>query len=295
MTAPAASRPPDPTYRHVLVPLDGSDLAAGAVPAARRLAERFGAEIHTISVAESAAGADSLHRHAAEVLGVDPSDARVHVAVADDPAGAIRQQVDALGSCLVCMATHGRGRVVGALIGSVARSLLERGREPMIAVGPSGARPDPDRPITAPLGADVLIACVDGSDASERVLPVASAWVHALGMVLTIITVAEPSPPPLRADATWHRHHGPQMDADEYMRRLGERWSEVAPAVRTEVVYNPVSAADGLADYLESHPTGLLAVTTHARTGLDRVVFGAGAAGIVHASTAPVLVVPLGE
>ena len=46
-------------------------------------------------------------------------------------------------------------------------------------------------------------------------------------------------------------------------------------------------------DYLAAHPTGLVAVTSHVRDPLAHLVFGSGAAEIVHASTAPVLVIPV--
>ena len=113
------------------------------------------------------------------------------------------------------------------------------------------------------------------------------------GNVLDVVTVAEPSLPPVRPDATWHRRQGPEEDADAYAARLGEKWKDVAAEVGTEVVYDPISPADGLRTYLDGSPAGLVAVTTHARTGLRRVLLGADAANIVHASTAPTLVVPL--
>ena len=296
MTPASVTRAPDPSYRHVLLPLDGSDLAAGAAETARALAVRFGADVQTVSVSPSAAETDALRRHAAEVLDTDPSDVRLHVAVEDDPARAIHRLAEDLGSCLVCISTHGRGRVAGAVIGSVARSVLQLGGAPIVAVGPFADRPSAlGAEKTAPLSVNQLVACVDGGGPSEQVLPVAAAWAHALGMSLAVVTVAEPSPPPLRTDATWHRHHGPQADAEEYLRQLGEKWHDVAPDVRTHVVYDPISAAEGIKAHLDAQPTGLVAVTTHGRTGLNRVVFGAGAAGIVHASTAPVLVVPLVE
>ena len=56
--------------------------------------------------------------------------------------------------------------------------------------------------------------------------------------------------------------------------------------------YDPISPASGVRTYLDQNPAGLIAVTTHARTGLRRVLLGADAAAIVHASTAPALVVP---
>ena len=57
----------------------------------------------------------------------------------------------------------------------------------------------------------------------------------------------------------------------------------------TAVVYDPIRPADGLRTYLDEHPAGMVAVTTHARTGLRRVVLGADAANIVDASTVAVL------
>jgi nucleotide-binding universal stress UspA family protein len=300
MTDPVR-RAADPDYRNILVPLDGSNLAAGALPTADALAKRFGATVHTIGVAGRYAGAEGrnieitdLRDDAAGALGTHPDDDRVHVEVGDDVAGAVHRRADELGDCLVCMSTHGRGRVAGAVIGSVARAVLERGREPLVAVGPLVAHPDPeDEAATPPLEAAHLVACVDGTADSEGVLPVAAAWAHALGMQLTIMTVAEPTPPPVRIGATWRRHHGPDADADEYMRELGERWADAAPGSDACVVYDPISAAEGLKTYISTHPTGLIAVASHLRAGLERIVFGAAAADIVHGSSAPALIVPL--
>ncbi len=126
-------------------------------------------------------------------------------------------------------------------------------------------------------------------------LPVAAAWANRLGMALSIITVAEPSPPPVRPGATWHRGHGPQGDADEYVARLGEAWKDAASDVTVDVVYDPISPAEGVRTYLDGHPAGLIALTTHARSGLERLWLGAHAAAIVYTSTAPAVVVPLAE
>jgi len=285
----------EPRYRHVLVPLDGSDFAAAAVRTAGVLAERFGADLGSVSVAEGPGDVEKLRSHAAAVLGLaSVDDERVSVAVGEDPAAAIERRAAELEPCLVCLSTHGHGRFAGAVIGSVARSLLERTRQPVVAVGPSADRaremvPEPP----APLSAGPLVACVDGSPASETVIPVAVDWAVALGMSVTILTVAEPIPPPLRPEAPWRRTIGPDEDADAYVERLGDKWSGGAVPVDTQVVYDPIGAGQGLQAYQDQHPTGLIAVTTHARTGLQRVVFGAGAAGMVYWSRTPVLVVPL--
>ena len=285
----------EPRYRHVLVPLDGSDFAAGALRTGRALAERFSAEVHTISVAESPGDVEKLQSHAVHSLGLPGGgNERVSVVVGGDPAAAIERRAAELSPCLVCLSTHGRGRIAGAIIGSVARTLLQRTRQPIVAVGPFADRPTDTVPHPpAPLSIPRLVACVDGRAASESVLPVAAAWAQRLGMSLTILTVAEPIPPPVRPGATWHRHHGPDEDADAYLRRLGDQWRDAVPEVDTHVVYDPIGPAEGLHQYLIDSPAGLVAVTSHARTGLRRVVLGASAAAMVHWSRVPTLVVPL--
>ena len=285
---------PGLAYRHVLVPLDGSKFAARALPTAWVLAARFGAAIHAVVVAGSDDDVDWLREYAARALGTGFHDQRVHVEASDDVVSVIHRQVDELDSCLVCMSTHGRGRMGGAVIGSVARAVVERGQKPVVAVGPHVPRADPgDDTAAAPLQVGHLLACVDGTPESERVLPVAAAWADALDMRLTIVTVAEPCPRPVREGAPWRRAHGPDGDADEYVRQLGERWAPVLPGVRTQVVYDPIGPAEGITDYLSTHPTGLIVVASHLRSGLDRVVFGATGADIVRASTVPALIVPL--
>jgi nucleotide-binding universal stress UspA family protein len=285
----------EPRYRHVLVPVDGSDFAAAAVRTARALAERFAADVMAVSVAESPGDVEKLRSHAIATLGVASADGeRVSVVVGEDPAAAIERRVAALEPCLVCLSTHGHGRFAGAVIGSVARSLLESTRQPVVAVGPSADRARetvPKPPV--PLSAGPLVACVDGRAASETVIPVAVDWAAALGMSVTILTVAEPVPPPLRPGAPWRRTIGPDEDADAYVERLGDKWSSAVVSVDTHVVYDPIGAGQGIQAYQDEHPTGLIAVTTHARTGLQRVVFGAGAADIVYWSRTPALVVPL--
>jgi nucleotide-binding universal stress UspA family protein len=278
-----------------VVPLDGSEFACGALRTAQALAERFSADLHAVSVAKSPDDVAKLRSQAAGALGLaSDDDERVSVVVGDDVAAAIEHRAAELEPCLVCLSTHGHGRFAGAVIGSVARSLLQAARRPLIAVGPFADRPTDTVPHPpAPLSIPRLLGCVDGRPASESVLPVAAAWAQKLGMALTIMTVAEPSPPPVRPGATWYRHHGPDEDADAYIERLGERWRDAAPEVDTHVVYDPIGPGEGLHQYLMDNPAGLIAVTTHARTGLRRVVLGASAASMVYWSSVPVLVVPL--
>lgn len=280
--------------RHVLVPLDGSEFALAALPTARALSERFGAELHAISVIEGRDDGGRLSALAAAALGIDPDDDHARVVRDDDVAGAILQRGEELGDSVVCLSTHGRGRLSGAVVGSVARELVQRCTTPLVALGPLADRPgwSPARSWPEPLSVPRIVACVDGSEASEQVLPVVAGWAQALDMSLTVLTVVEDGLPPFRSEQK-PPPEGRAADPVAYVSALAGQLSDTVADVRGEVVRDPIGVASGLRTYLDQHPAGLVALTTHARSGLQRVLLGATGASIVHASTAPCLVVPL--
>ena len=284
--------------RHVVLPLDGSEFAAAALYTARALSERFGAELVTISVAADERSAAPLREYTAQLLAREVDDDRRHVAIATDPAPAIVDYASELASSVVCMSTRGRGRVAGAVIGSVTRAVLQLSNAPVVAVGPQADRPPAlvgrprRRPASwpEPLAVRRLVACVDGSAPSETVLPVAAQWAAALDMALTIMTVAEDAQMPIGRGRPGNRFGPP--DPTDYVARLAAQWRDVVAVTDGQVVYSPISVASGLESHLLAQPAGLVAVTTHARTGFDRIRLGAAAADIVRTSTEPALVVP---
>ena len=208
------------------MPLDGSELALQAMPTARVLAQRFDADLHTVTVAAGDDDADRARALASAALGVPLGDDRVSVVTEGDPAEVIARRAETLGSCVVCLATHGRGRLGGALVGSVARSVLQRSDDPVVALGPSADNPGwSPRPRSwpEPLSVPRIVACVDGSTTSEQVLPLAAAWAQALDMSLTILTVIEDAPAPIRPDRGQSRYGG-HADAESYIEQLVQQW-----------------------------------------------------------------------
>lgn len=292
--------PSEVGFRHVLAALDGSKFALAAIPTARALADRFGARLVAISVAKGDDEARRLRRNAVDGLGRDGDD--VHIVVGTDPADSIRRHADELGECLVCLSTRGRGRVAGSVVGSVARAVIQSSGGPIVVVGPQADRPSAlvrsgsryRRPAgwPEPLSVRRLIACVDGSPASEEVLPAASKWATALDMSLTILTVAPDTARTSGRDDPAAGRFGP-ADAEPYVAQLADSWSTPGLEVTGHVAYDPISVASGLKSHLREEPAGLIALATHARSGMNRIRFGAGAADIVRSSTAPAVVVPV--
>jgi nucleotide-binding universal stress UspA family protein len=266
----------------ILVPLDGSELSERALPIATRLALRLGAEIHLFSAVEDEAEAarrkEQLAAYQLPCLGLHRS-----VVVSDDPAGAIHEELRRLGPpAVACMASHGRGRSA-ALVGSVATEVVARGHDPLVLVGPL--------PPEYPPGHGVIVS-VDESPASAALLPVGLGWARLLGEPLTVVTVAEPVPEPVRPGRPFRRMFGPDGDVHEFLDRLVAPLREAGHPVETLALYDPISPAEGLEQHLKNHPASLVVVSSHARTGLARLVFGSVAAAIVRRSPSPVLVVP---
>ena len=89
----SAHQAPEPVHRTILVPLDGSHLADGALPTARALAARFGAILHTVNVTVSDFEVQCVRANAAHALGTEHDDPRIHVEVDTDVAAAVHRSL----------------------------------------------------------------------------------------------------------------------------------------------------------------------------------------------------------
>jgi nucleotide-binding universal stress UspA family protein len=282
-----AGAPRDPVpdrVEVVLVPLDGSPFSGRAVPVAARLSGKLDAGIMLFSAVPTEDAVPERQAELADV--VPPCLGPVHrtVVVSTDPAGAIHEQLRELGRdrTLVCMASHGRNRSA-ALLGSVATEVVARGHDPLVVVGP--------HPDEHPGGHGVMVA-VDESPASAALLPIGLGWARLVDEPLTVTTVAEPVPPPVRPDHPARRRFGPDGDVEMFLDSLVAPHRQQGHKVEVLALYDPISPASGLEVYLRDNPATLVVVASHARTGPTRLVFGSEAAAIVRRSPSPVLVVP---
>lgn len=264
--------------RALLVPVDGSDFSAAAVPVAADLARRFGARVDLLSVVDRDEAREPRERALADLTAPGVEVTR-EVVVADDPAAAIDEALRT-GDRVACMATHGRSRSA-ALVGSVAHGVITRSRAPLIVTCPYV------RPVGGGRG---VLGCVDPSDTSGAVVPVTLEWAHRLGEPAVVVTVAENVPAPVTggpARRAFGPDGDPQLFLDEVVAAAG-----VEGEVATRVVEDPISVWSGLYHHLRQQPATLLVVSTRSRSGLARAALGSVAAQIVRHSPAPVLVVP---
>jgi nucleotide-binding universal stress UspA family protein len=145
----------EPPFRHILIPLDGSPLAERIIGYATRLGTLVGASYTLVRVVQPTTPApgtratsdedETEHRREARrylaVMAERLQDAghrvtRTSVLVDPVPATAIPGFARAVGADLIALATHGRGGLSRAILGSVADKLLRSSPVPVLLYRP---------------------------------------------------------------------------------------------------------------------------------------------------------------
>jgi nucleotide-binding universal stress UspA family protein len=135
-----------------------------------------------------------------------------------------------------------------------------------------------------------VVSCVDDTPASALLVREGVDFARLFDEPLMVVTAAEPVPEPI-GHAVARRRFGPDGDAAAFLDSVVAPFRS-AGAVGTQVLWDPISAADGVCSSLRDSPAYLVVVGTHARRGVARLVLGSVAADIVRDSPSPVLAVP---
>jgi hypothetical protein len=236
--------------RNLVIPLDGSEFAAHALPVGIELASAANATVRVIGIPPTDAELAWTYDHVyddAKRAGLDLDD--VEVRVDPEPVKILLEIADHEGTAL-CVASHDRVPPAAKIMHSVGSALIERGQHPLVVVGAKAS--------TESLGSDVVVA-LDGVANAEPLLAVAAAWALSLQSRLRIVTVYEPVLSDVRRPAHFTRHHGPPGDPDIYLSSMRERVTDVGlVGVDTVAIPDPVSISAGLEQHLASAPARLL-------------------------------------
>jgi nucleotide-binding universal stress UspA family protein len=310
-------------YRRILVPLDGSHFGEHALPLALGLARRAGAKLEVVHVYTPLATAYSEHpvwnddtleallkkRHqdyldhtAGRLAKVSP----VSVSLVVLEGGVVEEicaHVEKTGVDLVVMTTHGRGPLGRFWLGSVADALARQSPVPVLLVRPGEAAPDLCR---EPVAQHILLP-LDGSDLAEQMLgpavelgsladadytllrvikPVLPTLTHPMAFPMEGASLAQLTQETLDQLETANERLG--REAQDYLDRVAERLQARGLRIQTRVAteQQPATAV------LEAAATGidLIALETHGRRGLARLLLGSVADKVVRGSHLPVLV-----
>lgn len=257
----------------VLVAVDGSSMARSAFDAGLAFARQAELPVHLVTAALSDDVVYPLDERRAELhelrelAGAPRSHA--HLLLDVDPADAILAVAERLGNVLVCMGTHGRRRVSWALLGSVAEHVIRHSRFPVLLAGPQ-------RRGRTKRYEQVFVA-LDGSACAESALPLAQRLGTVLSASLTLVSVAEEG----------DRHPQAQRRlTSAYLRQTADGLAGPAP-VGTAVLAGEVTKALAEALPLDG---ALLVMSTHGRSGLDRITLGSIASSVCRRARLPVVV-----
>jgi nucleotide-binding universal stress UspA family protein len=296
-------------FTRVLVPLDGSALAQGAVPYALALADAddglltlfqavpplhvtwdYNVPYDAAIEAERLTSAEKCLGAIAQRLREAPRQIETQAAVGD-PADEILAYTERMAQVLIVMATHGYGGILHWAFGSVARRVLTAATVPMLIVRPKEPPAQPGRP--APIR-NILVP-LDGSKRAEAVLPLVRDLAPALGAQVTLVRIVAVPPPGYVVVPNLASPPAPTrtatgeawMSVEAYLQQVS---ADLASAGVTVTSLMPAGqAAAELLDLLRDGGYDLVAMTTHGRTGIKRWRMGSVAERLVEALHTPVL------
>ncbi|MCX2728447.1 universal stress protein [Thermomicrobium sp. 4228-Ro] len=294
--------------RTVLAAHDGSAVADVVLPAAALMARLFSAPVVVVRVLETMRpfydpvrgevvwlSADEPRLELpAEVLLAEQRDALAR-------SGVTPQTVVRLGSAveelvaevqrwpdpLLVLASHGRGGLGRAVLGSVADRVVRAGACPVLVVRAGGASLERLTHLLVPL---------DGSPAAERALPYAVTLAQKAGACLTLVRVAETHRELLvefrgrrLAPEVTERMAGLEREASAYLDSVRARLPRDVVARTLLVSGDPRRQ---LVTLVERERPDLVVLTTHGHGAVQRWLIGSVTERLLTTTRVPLLVVP---
>jgi nucleotide-binding universal stress UspA family protein len=299
----------DNMYRSLLVPLDRTLFAEQALPLALSIARRANARLDLVEVHALYALEDSTaHRAPFEpdrdaerkrqeqlyldatakwLTSMSPVSASAGVlsgsaVLPETVADSILERARAGNADLIVMATHGRGPLGRFGLGSVADELIRRAPIPVLLLRPGdkalGIIPEPVL--------DIILILLDGSALAEQVLEPALDLARVMEGRCSLLRVVESQS--ARADRV-PGGSPEKAQAEAYLEHVAARVRDQGVPVRTRVVVAR-HAVEAILEEAAAQSSNLIALATHGRGGIQRLLWGSVADKLVRAAASPVLV-----
>jgi len=185
----------------------------------------------------------------------------------DDPADAIVSHALSERTDLIAMATHGRGGLKRLLMGSVTESVLRQSPVPLLTCR-AGVR----------MESATHVVALDGSPRAESILKDIVPLTKLLRGTLHLVHIDS---------GTSKRGREKDIDMGDYLERMSAHLSSRGLPIRTAL--RSGTAGAGIMRYASEVEAGLVAMATHGRTGLGRLLLGSVAEEVLRMGSCPVL------
>jgi nucleotide-binding universal stress UspA family protein len=296
-------------FNKVLITLDGSDAAARALDAAL-LIVKPGAKLHLFSViesippiampfvspgngdfatevmaAENTAQAEARKFRQEYLDGVRSRLAEQGYTVTTEVVGGeVIQAITTVAPNydLLVMATHGRSGLGRVIFGSVTEAVLHQMPCPMLIAPIS---------MEHKVAFERILVCLDGTPEAETILPQVEK-VLAAHPAKVILMKVEPyvefAALKISTDEYLALNVTAEMEARQYLEQIGKRLEALGAETVVEVNFNkPEQEIGTLSKY---HHVDLIAMATHGRTGIERLLKGSVTEDVLHQLHQPMLV-----
>jgi nucleotide-binding universal stress UspA family protein len=273
--------------KRILVPLDGTQLSEAIFPLATDLARGHRAELLLVRVLgpQESPEADAAARREADAwlapiaagLALQvPTRWEVCQGVPDRAIAAVARD---RGADLVAMSTHGRGSVTA----SVAERVVQQAPVPVLVV---------HGPFAWPRGhVGTVVVPLDGSALSASILPlvaqVAGPFDFAIELLRAVEPVPECAPVEIPAAGRKEMRQRETAEAEGYLAGVAEPLEARGLRVTRSIAHGPADVA--IVRHAGDVGAGLIAMSTHGRTGLGRRLLGSVAERVLRAAPVPVL------
>jgi len=185
---------------------------------------------------------------------------------------------------LIVLGTHGRHGLARMLLGSVAAAILRASDVPVLLVGARARAPKTSQPF------ERALVAIDDSDPARLALSVAA----TLRTPLTLCNVIDSRE--LLAKASTYQYDPGPLEADLHAASkalLAQAQNAAGPDAPIDALVTVEGEPAVTLDHTAMQRNcDLIVIGSHVRRGLDRLMFGSVAEGVIRTTVLPVLVVP---
>ena len=282
-------------YDTILVPLDPSQGLASSLPFAASLAKGLGARLTLLTVVFPTGRGQETTQAQAFLQGqldslVDSGVEADSVVDSGRPGRQIIARAQGDGFGLIIMGTRGRSGLRRGLLGSVTDQVVRSSPVPVLVLSPLAV----ERCAQAEHQLQTVVVPLDGSPMAEAVLPHAEGLAQALSMEVRLLRVVSTGPLAYyggegAAVDTFPLDQELQEEAAAYLNHVAAALTSRGLAANCTVTGG--STAMAIVDQVKDMRRCLVAICTHGRAGLGRLLIGSVADTLIRHAGMPVLVV----
>jgi nucleotide-binding universal stress UspA family protein len=280
-------------FEKILVPLDGSSLAEETLLHLRKLLSRGDAELILVCAADPSSAkhapwipeARSLGEAGRYLSGIQDRLSEEGLRVSSHarrgaPAKVILNMAQEYKATMIAMASHGRTGLRRLILGGVAQEVLRKSPVPVYVVRPFRSHEGLPRTTAGPDDQFIhtILLPFDGRELASTMVPLVSELADLFESRVVLLSVQEPGAKK-------------REDVAEPSATLGKVSLELEEqGVATLSLIRRGNPAREILEAARMHHADLIAMATHGRSGMSRLVMGSVTEKVLHDAPCPMLI-----